>query len=94
MNPWGLARNTDPQTSHQAAHSIDASRLELIILEEIKKAPNGLTAEELGDRLPGIALNSITPRIAQMTRKGFIWACGVRRARSGRNQRVLRWVDE
>jgi hypothetical protein len=94
MNPWGLARHTDPQTSHEAAHAIDASRLELIILEEIKKAANGLTAEELGDRLPGIALNSITPRIAQMTRKGFIWAAGVRRARSGRNQRVLRWADE
>jgi Fic family protein len=91
---WGLARNTDPATSHEAAESIDATRLEMIVLEEFKKAPKGLTAEELSDRLPGIPLNTLTPRLAPLKNKGYLQPIGKRKARSGRNQTVLGWIDE
>ena len=93
MFDWGLARNTDPATSHDAAESIDATRLEMIVLEEFKKAPKGLTAEELSDRLPGIPLNTLTPRLAPLKNKGYLQPTGKRKARSGRFQRVLEWVE-
>lgn len=48
------ARKTDPVTSHRAAESIAprVSALQKIVLEEIRRAgPNGLTDEELTERV-------------------------------------------
>ena len=92
MNWPALARSTDPETSHDAAASIDANRLELIVLEEFKGAKKGLTAEELSKRLPGLPLNTITPRIAPLVRKGYLIPTGRRKASSGRFQRVLEFI--
>jgi len=94
MNWPGLARSTDPQTSHKAADSIDANRLEMIVLEEFKGAKKGLTAEELSRRLPGLPLNSITPRIAPLVRKGYLIPTGRRKVSSGRSQRVLEYIND
>ena len=93
MNWRGLARHTDPDTSHESAASVDANRLEMIVLEEFKGAKKGLTAEELSRRLPGLPLNSITPRIAPLVRKGYLIPTGRRKVSSGRSQRVLEWVE-
>ena len=93
MNWPGLARSTDPDTSHKSAASVDANRLEMIVLEEFKGAKKGLTAEELSRRLPGLPLNSITPRIAPLVRKGYLIPTGRRKVSSGRSQRVLEWVE-
>lgn len=93
MNWPGLARSTDPETSHDAAKLIDASRLEMIVLEEFRGAKKGLTADELAKRLPGLPLNTITPRIAPLVRKGYLMPTGRRKASSGRSQRVLEWVE-
>jgi len=93
MNWPGLARSTDPDTSHESAASVDANRLEMIVLEEFKGAKKGLTAEELSSRLPGLPLNSITPRIAPLVRKGYLIPTGRRKVSSGRSQRVLEWVE-
>lgn len=94
LHLWkGLARTTDPETSHEAAET-DVTRLQMIVLREFQHAKNGLTAEELSDRLPNIPLNTITPRIAPLVRKGYLIPTGKRMARSGRNQRVLEWVDD
>ena len=93
MNWPALARSTDPETSHDAAASIDANRLELIVLEEFRGAKKGLTAEELSKRLPGLPLNTITPRIAPLVRKGYLIPTGRRKVSSGRFQRVLEWVE-
>ncbi len=93
MNWPGLARSTDPDTSHESAASVDASRLEMIVLEEFRGAKKGLTAEELSLRLPGLPLNTITPRIAPLVRKGYLMPTGRRKVSSGRYQRVLEWVE-
>ena len=93
MNWPGLARNTDPQTSHDAAGSVDANRLEMVVLAEFRSAKTGLTADELAKRLPGLPLNTITPRIAPLVRKGYLMPTGRRKAASGRFQRVLEWVE-
>lgn len=86
-----LFRKTDPDTSKEAAESVPVQRLEKLVYEAIKAAPNGLTAEEIEKSIPGVKLNSITPRIAPLIKKGYIEDSGERRkASSGRSQRVLR----
>lgn len=87
-----FARRNDPQTSKEAAKAVPVQRLENMVYEAIKGS-NGLTADELQQILPGVALNSITPRIAPLIKKGYIEDSGERRkARSGRFQRVLKAV--
>lgn len=88
-----LFRKTDPETSEQAAATVPVARLEKIVYEAIKASPQGLTADEIEKALPGVKLNSISPRIAPLIKKGYIYDTGERRrASSGRSQRVLKVV--
>jgi hypothetical protein len=85
-----LARKTDPETSHEAAGGIKVAPLEAVVLEALKAAPAGYTADELAIKLPTIPMNTLTPRFASLMRKGLIRDTGERRqGRSGRSQRVL-----
>lgn len=89
-----LFRKTDPETSKEAAESVPVARLEKIVYEAIKASPNGLTTDEIEKSLPGVKLNSISPRIAPLIKKGYIYDSGERRkASSGRSQRVLKVVS-
>jgi len=86
-----LFRKTDPETSKQAAESVPVERLERMVYEAIKSLPDGAIADDLEKILPGVKLNSITPRIAPLIKKGYIYDTGERRrASSGRSQRVLK----
>lgn len=88
-----LFRKTDPETSKQAAESVPVERLERMVYEAIKTLPDGAIADDLEKILPGVKLNSITPRIAPLIKKGYIYDTGERRrASSGRSQRVLKVV--
>jgi hypothetical protein len=88
-----LFRKTDPETSKQAAESVPVERLERMVYEAIKSLPDGAIADDLEKILPGVKLNSITPRIAPLIKKGYIYDTGERRrASSGRSQRVLKVV--
>lgn len=81
----GAHRHDDPDTSVAAAMSIDASRLEAIVLEALRKCLNGATTRELADIL-GIDWGSVTPRMAPLARKGLIYATSERRVgKSGRS---------
>jgi hypothetical protein len=92
--PNAMARATDPDTSREAAESVDSVQMERIVLEAIAQFPNGCIADELERVLPGYRWNTITPRFAPLIRKGLIYDTGERRkARSGRSQRVLRVED-
>lgn len=94
-NAWpGLARNTDPLTSHQAAETVNTSRLEAIVLEAYRASPQGLTQDELADKLPNIPLNTLSPRLAPLIRKGLLRVDGKRPGKSRKNQRVLKYVDQ
>lgn len=89
-----LFRKTDPETSKEAAESVPVARLEKIVYEAIKASHDGLTADEIERALPGVKLNSISPRIAPLIKKGYIYDSGERRkASSGRSQRVLKVVS-
>lgn len=90
----GAARKTDPQTSKDAAESINATELEMIWLDAIAKwgkLPEyfpGLTTNE-GCALTGLTQNSLTPRTAPLQRRGLIKDSGLRRAgESGRKSIV------
>lgn len=88
----GRARHRDPDTAKAAAKSTDATRLEGLVLEELRKAePDGLTTEELADRL-GISLVSVSPRLRPLVNKGrVIDSGGRRRNRSGK--KAIVWCE-
>lgn len=90
--PRTLVRKQDPETSHTAAHTIDASRLEAMVLEDIEQAGNyGITQDELILLHPEFSYSSITARPAALKRKGLIFDSGERRkGRSGRPCAVLK----
>lgn len=89
--PRAMARNTDPDTSHEAAASVSASELEQIVYDVIAKCENGCTADDIEKALPLVRSNSFTPRFAPLIRKGYIYDTGERRVgSSGRKQRVVK----
>jgi hypothetical protein len=82
--PHGLARRSDPETSHAAAKSVDANRLESVVLGALGRHPSGLTIHEVAD-LTGVPFESIGPRFRPLVNKGLIHDSGERRV--GRSNR-------
>jgi hypothetical protein len=82
------ARNTDPDTSHEAAESMMPTRAEARAYEALKKFPEGAICSELAAE-SGMNWNTISPRMAPLCRKGKARDTGQRRpGPSGRNQTV------
>jgi hypothetical protein len=91
----GGVRYTDPETSHEAAGSIDTTELERIVYETIKMFPNGCISDEVLRMLPTFTHQTISPRYAPLIRKGWVIDTGERRkARSGRSQRVMKAAEK
>lgn len=90
---YGLARHNDPDTSHEAAKSVSVNRIEKAVLEAFWRSDNGLIAEEIAQILK-LPLNTVTPRIAPLVRKGFLVPAGKKKASSGRNQRIHKWISD
>lgn len=67
----GAYRWNDSDTSKDAAESVDVNRLEGIVMDTLARHPDGLTSEEIAVK-NGIALGSITPRMAPLKRKGKV----------------------
>ena len=90
-----MARISDPNTSHEAAHSFNPTRMEAMILEAIAKFPDGCIADNIRMLFPHIRRHTIVPRFAPLLRSGCIVDTGERRkAASGRKQRVVKFVPE
>jgi DNA-binding MarR family transcriptional regulator len=89
----GLARWSDPGTSHEAAEQVDVTRSEALVLAAIRRSGSrGLIAAELPGAT-GLALNGATPRTRPLAEKGLIFDSGERRpAPSGRMQIVWRAI--
>lgn len=81
------ARNSDPETSHAAAASLDIPRMSAIALGAIRNSPVGLTSSEIAD-VVGLPRDSISPRIKPLVKKGFVVAAGKRPGPTGRQQIV------
>lgn len=86
------ARNTDPDTSHEAAGLINAAAIRERMLAVIRAAgPVGAIWDDLRAALPGVAETSISPRIKELQSAGLIVRLGdKRRGASGFNQLVCR----
>lgn len=91
----GGARRTDPETSHEAADSIDTTELERIVYDTIKMFPNGCIGDDVVKMLPQFGIQTISPRYAPLIRKGWVVDTGEKRkARSGRSQRVMKAITK
>ena len=89
----GFARATDPDTSKEAALSIDVTNMEKVVLDAIKAFPDGCILEELERHLPDVRPSSISPRLRPLMRKGLVIDTFKKRpGSSGRNQRILKAV--
>jgi hypothetical protein len=88
----GLARDTDPDTSHIAAEKLDASRLCGVIYGIVAKyGERGCIGEEVIQALSHIRPQSVSPRFAQMIDMGMLEDTQERRvASSGYLQAVRR----
>lgn len=91
-DPIELYRAEDPDTSAEAAHSVDTTKLEKMVHEAILAyGSNGCIAADLLAKYHYLPYSSVTARFAALQRKEFI-SCGPdkRTGPSGRSQRVMR----
>ena len=66
----GLARRTDPETSHEAARKVDATKQERVVLDALKDYGD-MTSEEVA-AVTGTEIPAITPRFRPLATKGLI----------------------
>ena len=89
-DPERLSRKDSIDTSNEAAHTVDTSKLEGMVYETIRKFPRGCISDEVRAQFPAYPYSSITARYRALIDKNFIQDTGERRpGRSGRNQRVM-----
>lgn len=81
------ARNSDPETAHEAAESVYASGLEKQVLEYLQEhGPS--TTHEIADGT-GLSLVAVSPRMRPLTRKGLVQDSGRRRANGGSRKSIV-----
>lgn len=79
-----LARNTDPENSHDAAAAVKVKAIIDAITRSLRNEGPG-TAHEIAKRI-GLPLNTVSPRFATMKRNGICHvAHGIRVGRSHRS---------
>ena len=86
-------KHSPAETTKQAAESMarPAPHLRVRVLEAIRAAPEGLTADEAAERL-NLSILSIRPRVTELKADGLIIpSCARRKNASGRNAIV--WVS-
>jgi hypothetical protein len=90
-----LHRKDSLGTSIESAYSVDTTRLEEMVYNEIASFGNaGCISDDILYKYPSFPYSSITARFASLERKGLIYRNGEKkRGRSGRNQSVMRVVE-
>jgi predicted transcriptional regulator len=84
------ARASDLETSHEAAVSISATELEVVVLEALREFPNGATSYQIAAKLR-YSLVTVSPRLRPLVSKGLVEDTGRReRGPSGRMRTVWR----
>jgi hypothetical protein len=88
MTTEAHARKTDSDTSHAAAASLRTTNLEALVLDTLRKLPNGAISFELADLLD-LSLVAVSLRLRPLANKGLVVDSGDRRVgASGRKQIV------
>lgn len=87
--PRALARNTDPDTSKDAAEAVTpiVTDLEAAVLSALKNCQRGLTVDEL-TRATGLEKVTVSPRLRPLCSKGLVKEIGKRPGHSGRQQTI------
>lgn len=65
------ARRTDPDTSHEAAATVDVTHREQQVLDALAGAPGGLTTKEM-EPVTGVDRLSLSPRMKPLELKGLV----------------------
>jgi predicted ArsR family transcriptional regulator len=71
----GYARSTDPESSHEAAGGIDATRLQMLVVQALSETKVPMTSIDIAKHL-GIHLVSISPRMKPLENLGQIVCVG------------------
>jgi len=86
-----LVRKENPVTSHEAAHKVDSTKLEIMVYNAIASfGEEGCISDDVLALFPFMPYSSITARYKALYTKGLIEIDGVRTGRSGKNQRVMK----
>jgi hypothetical protein len=93
-DPKTMVRRNDPDTSHAAAHTVDATALEQRVYEVICSFPDGCISDDVVRHIPEHGVQTVSPRYAKLIQKGFIVDTGERRkGAAGRGQRVMKKAE-
>jgi hypothetical protein len=84
-----FARSTDPETSQQAARTVNVTYLEGKVVAAIKALDYAGATQDDVVKLTGLPSNSVTPRFKPLLDKGVVYASGSRKGASGKSQRLL-----
>jgi hypothetical protein len=89
----GYARNTDPESSHEAAENINGERLQSLVVQTLKETKIPMTSIDIAKHL-GIHLVSISPRMKPLENLGKIVCVGTMPAlnSSGRIRNLRHYV--
>jgi hypothetical protein len=85
-----LVRKNDPDTSRASANAVDTTKMEKLVYEAICGFPDGCISDDILAMFPQYPYSTITARYKALYEKGFITIDGVRKGKSGRNQRIMR----
>lgn len=90
-----LVRRTDPDTSYDAAETVDTTKLETLVYQAVKSfGAAGCIADDVVEMYPQHGVQTLTPRFRPLLAKGLIEDTGERRVgRCRRKQRVVRAVQ-
>lgn len=90
-----LVRRNDPQTSQEAAKSVNTTNMEQIVYDVIAQYPNGCTQDEVLAHLMSYPYSTVTARFKALIEKGYVEDTGLTRpGKSGRKQRVLKILEK
>lgn len=90
MPAVGAARSGDPDTSWAAARGMNPKGLAAHIVSLLRRHTLGLTIDEL-TTMTGKEKVSVSPRMAQLVRKGLVRDSGRRKLNGNKNE-VIIWV--
>ena len=83
----GNVRSTDPVTSRRAASRVNAKRLNTLILGALRSR-GPMTTEELS-KFIRCRLQSVTPRMSPLVKKGLVQNTGKTRRGSSNRERIV-----
>lgn len=90
---FAWARESDPQTAHDAAASLSSevlAGLRRFVCEALAEHPEGLTSTEIAD-MRGLPRDSISPRMKELKERRRVIDSGETRVPAGKMRKAIVW---